>query len=400
VTSAADVPPEVFRSDLRGWLDANLPTEWRAPGFWYTVSEDASLGMRREWEREKFDAGWAGIDWPPEYGGQGGTVLQRVIYEEELALAHAPASVQPQIPILYPSILLYGDEAQKRRFLRPLLRCDDMWCQGFSEPDAGSDLASLRTTAVQHEDSFVLTGQKLWTSFAHIADWCFVLARSGYDEQRSRFTLLLVDMSSPGVDVRGIRMANGRLEFAEVFFSDVRVPAANVLGGIGEGWSVINGVLKEERAAWAAQSPLFRYQLTLLGSLMQQAQRDGQRAAASPELRQAFGKVAVDVELLQLHLSEVLEATLAGHQPRDSSVTKLFSSLTHQALGYVFADVAGPTWHLDDPDPLCGDIDGGVLRELQQVFVRSLAETISGGTAQIQRNIIGERLLGLPRSVA
>jgi alkylation response protein AidB-like acyl-CoA dehydrogenase len=399
--------PVAFRAEFRGWLDANLPDEWRAPGYWYAMGEDESFTIRRAWERQKFDDGWAGVDWPVEYGGRGATSVERAIVEQELATAHAPTTVNTQIPILFPSLLLFGTDAQKHRFLRPLLRCDELWCQGFSEPDAGSDLASLRTSARRDGDDFVLSGQKVWTSFASMCDWCFALARTSSAARRQDgLTLFLVDMTAPGVETTAIRMANGRWEFAEVFFDDVRVPRDHALGPVDDGWSVIRGVLIEERSAWAAQAELFSYQFGLLAELLRIDAVDDPIAAQGADRLREFGRVAVDVELLQVHGREMLAALGAGTPvpAGDSSATKLFSSLTHQAMGALFAELAGSDWHLEPStaptgvEPGAGSRADGIRRELQQVYVRSLAETISGGTAQIQRNIIGERVLGLPRS--
>lgn len=382
---------EKLRRQLRAWLDANLPCEWRAPGFWHVMDEQRSFDLRREWERKKCDAGWAGIDWPAQYGGRGGSVLERAIYEEEMALAAAPESVNPQIPIIGPSILLFGEEWQKKRFLKPMLRCEELWCQGFSEPEAGSDLASLRTRATADGRHFVLNGHKIWTSFAAICDWIFVLARtSSGAKKHAGITLFLADMKTPGITARPIRHMTGRQDFAEVFFDNVRVPAENVLGGVDQGWKVINGLLKEERAARAGQYAFFSRHLQLLARFMREAKRNGKPAMDDPVLRQRLGQVCVDMELLRIHSLETMRHMADGTAgDMDAPLTKFFSGETHQDMGEVFADAAGANWHLTS--------DNGLLRELQFVFMRSRAETISGGSSQIQRNIIGERVLGLPR---
>jgi alkylation response protein AidB-like acyl-CoA dehydrogenase len=387
-----------FRNELRAWLDESVPPAWREPGFWHAMSEEESLELRTDWERRKFDAGWAGIDWPAEYGGRGGTALQRAISEEELALASAPPPVQVQAPILGPSLLLYGTEEQKRRFIRPLLRCDELWCQGFSEPDSGSDLASLRTTAVLDGDDFVLNGQKIWTSFAPICDWIFLLARTDAESTRSRgLSMLFMELSTPGVEVRGIRHMTGRWEFAEVFFNDARVPATNVIGEVNDAWGVINGVLREERQAWVGQYALFRQHLDLLVELARQVDRNGRPASEDPVIRQRLAQAVVDLELLRIHSLDTMARLRRGEATRDAPITRLFGGETHQDLGEIFTDVAGPAWLLDHTDASLGSVDDGILRELQFVFLRSRAETISGGTSQVQRNIIGERVLGLPR---
>jgi alkylation response protein AidB-like acyl-CoA dehydrogenase len=395
-----------FRRELRAWLDANIPAEWRRPGFWHVMDEAKSLEMRRAWEQTKCDAGWAGIDWPREYGGRGGSALERAIYEEEMALANAPETVNPQIPIIGPSLLLFGEEWQKQRFIRPMLRCEEIWCQGFSEPEAGSDLASLKTRARRDGEDWVLNGQKIWTSLATISQWCFLLARTNSEvKKHAGLTLFLIDLKTPGMTVRGIRHMTGRNEFAELFLDDVRVPNANVVGGVDNGWKVINGLLKEERAARAGAFATFQRHLQLVVEFMRQGQRGdrapaggGRALAEDPILRQKLGAVCVDMELLRIHSLETMQSMAAGTSgDADAPLTKYFSAEVHQDMGEVFADAAGAAWHLLRPDPRLGEVDEGLLRELQFVFLRARAETISGGSAQIQRNIIGERVLGLPR---
>ena len=393
-------PGETFRRELRAWLDANIPHEWRKPGFWHRMDEGTSLAMRREWEQKKYDAGWAGIDWPREYGGRGGTVLERAIYEEEMALINAPETANPQIPIIGPSLLLFGDEWQKQRFIRPLLRCEELWCQGFSEPEAGSDLASLRTRAHRDGDDWVLNGQKIWTSLATVSDWCFLLARTNAEvKKHAGLTLFLVDLKTPGLTVRGIRHLTGRNEFAEVFLDNVRVPSKYVVGGIDNGWKVINGLLKEERAARAGAYATFQRHLQLVVRYMRNAKRDGRALSEDPVLRQRLGQVCVDMELLRIHSLETMQHMADGTAgDADAPLTKFFSGETHQDMGEVFVEAAGTAWHLHRNDPRLGDVDEGLLAELQFVFLRARAETISGGSSQIQRNIISERVLGLPRS--
>ena len=389
-----------FRLELRAWLDANIPVEWRPAGFWHMMDDETSFTLRRDWERKKYDAGWAGIDFPGEYGGRGGTVLERAIYEEELALANAPETVNPQIPIIGPSLLLFGEEWQKKRFLKPLLRCDELWCQGFSEPNAGSDLASLRTKAELRGDHYVINGQKTWTSFAPICDWMFLLARTASTGKKHQgLTLFLVDMKTPGIDARFIKHMTGRLDFAEVFLDGVEVPVENVLGGVDQGWKTINGLLHEERIARIGQFALYRRHLELLVRFAKQARRNGRPAAEDPILRQRLGQVCVEMELLRVHSLETMAAIARGEsQDQDAPLTKYSYGETHQDMGEVFTDLAGAMWHLHDGDPTQGPVDQGLLRELQFIFMRTRAETISGGSAQIQRNIIGERVLGLPRA--
>ncbi|HSE94441.1 MAG TPA: acyl-CoA dehydrogenase family protein, partial [Methylomirabilota bacterium] len=246
-----DFTPEqdAFRAEVRAWLEANLPAELRGQGFAASRADPAEVRRLRAWQRRMCEAGYVGRDWPPEFGGRGASLVEQVILYQEMARAESPQFVnRGGLSMLAPTLMRHGTAAQQRRFLPGIRTADELWCQGFSEPNAGSDLASLQTRAVREGEAFVVSGQKVWTSMAHVADWCFLLARTDPDAPRHRgISFLLVDMRSPGITVRPLRQMTGEAEFNEVFFDGVRVPAANLVGGVNEGWTVAITTLMYER---------------------------------------------------------------------------------------------------------------------------------------------------------
>jgi alkylation response protein AidB-like acyl-CoA dehydrogenase len=386
---------EQFRGELRDWLGANLPAEWRKPGFWRRVEAAEGFRMRREWEADKARAGFAGIQWPKEYGGRGGTAAQRAIYDEEMARHRAPQTVNGLgLTFLAPTVMAIGTDEQKRDIVRPLLFNEVIWCQGFSEPGAGSDLAALSTRAEGDGDSYVVNGQKIWTSNSTNADMMFALVRTSKEESRHRgITMLLIDLHSPGVEIRPLKQMSGASDFGEVFLTDVRVPRTAVLGDEGAGWNVAMLLLSFERGASAiGQYTAFRQELDDLAELAGKVRRGGRPASADPRLRQKLARSVVELECLRLHSLHVLTQTEAGRDlGAASSMTKLQWSETHQDVGELFTDVLGLAHQLPDP------ADGLDLTAFQQSFMWSRSETIWGGSSQIQRNIVAERLLGLPR---
>jgi hypothetical protein len=385
-----------FRAGLRDWLDDHIPLEWRRPGFWAKVPEHESFLLRREWEASKAKAGWSGVDWPAEYGGRGGTPTQKAIHDEEMGRARAPASVnRPGVVFLAPTVMKIGTEEQKRRIITATLHNEIIWCQGFSEPDAGSDLAALRTRATDDGDAWILNGQKVWTSYGHRADRMFCLARtspSPSQKPHRGLTMLLFDMSLPGIEVRPIRQLSGSLDFCEVFFTDVRVPKGNVLGEVGEGWNVAMLLLSFERSSAVEKYAQFRPELDDLVQLARGTYRDGSLASSDRLFRQRIGQLVIDLELLYLHALHVLTKVERGEAlGAESSVTKLQWSETHQDMGELFADLSGLASMIGEPAAALG------ISARQQQYLWSRAETIYGGSSQVQRNIIAERLLNLPR---
>lgn len=386
---------ERFRAEFRAWLDAHVPPAWREPGFWRRKDPDESFRLRRAWEADKARAGFAGVAWPVEYGGRGGTPTTKAVYDEEMARARAPVTVNGLgLTYLAPTVMAIGTHEQKRDVVRPLLHNEVIWCQGFSEPGAGSDLAAVATRAVPEGDDLVLDGQKVWTSNARHADRMFALVRTSREGRRhDGLTMLLVDLSAPGVEVRPLRQMSGAAEFGEVFFSGVRVPRSQVLGREGEGWQVAMLLLSFERgASGMGQYTTFRRELDDVVALARRTPREGRPAAEDLALRQRIGQSVVELETLRLHAWHVLTQVEQGHDlGAESSLTKLQWSEAHQDLGELFADVAGPDHQREATE------GGTDLSALQHTFLWSRSETIWGGSSQVQRNVVGERVLGLPR---
>jgi alkylation response protein AidB-like acyl-CoA dehydrogenase len=381
---------EAFRAEFRSWLDANLPQEWRSTEFWSSKSDAESFDLRREWEAKKARDGWAGIAWPKEFGGRGGTPIQKAIYDEEMNRAHAPTTVNTLgLTFLAPTVMALGTEEQKRDIIGPLLRNEVIWCQGFSEPGAGSDLAALSTRAELDGDHYVVNGQKVWTTNAMHADRMFALVRTSAEASRHHgITMLLIDMHADGVEARPLKQMTGNEEFGEVFFTDVRVPTDQVLGEVGAGWNVAMLLLSFERGSSAiGQYVHFREQLD---AVIAEAKRNGRDK--DPVIRQRIASIATELEVLRLHSWHILTQVEQGQELGfGASMTKLQWSETHQDLGELYMDVRGyggqavPGLPTQDLEPL------------QEMFLWSRSETIWGGSSQVQRNIVAERVLGLPR---
>ncbi len=393
--SAAD---ERFRSEFRGWLDDNLPAKWRTDEFWAAKDAAESFALRREWERGKALAGWAGIAWPEEFGGRGGTPTQKAIYDEEMARARAPQTVNNLgLTFLAPTVMAIGTAEQKRDIVPALLRNDVIWCQGFSEPGAGSDLAALSTRAERHGDEFVINGQKVWTSNALHADKMFALVRTSREQKKHHgISMVLLDMHQPGVQVRPLKQLTGRAHFGEVFLTDARVPVDQVLGDIGEGWGVAMLLLSFERGASAiGQYTTFRRELDEICAIARRTPRGSGTAADDPVLRQRIAQAVIELETLRLHSLHVLTKVEGGEDLGfESSMTKLQWSATHQGIGELYMDVMGARgWQARGHD----DAAGAQLFPLQESALWSRSETIWGGSSQVQRNIVAEHVLGLPR---
>jgi hypothetical protein len=385
-------PPEAeaFRAEFRSWLDANLPDDLRAGalggGSLDLVGE--RLARLRTWNRALADAGYAAIAWPPEWGGRGAGLMEQVVYAEEMHRAQAPGTLNPiGLSNIAPAIIAHGTDDQKRTLLPRMRRGDDIWCQGFSEPDAGSDLASLRTTAVRDGDDWVVNGQKTWTTLGHVASWCELLVRTDPDAPKHRgITCLLVDMTTPGVDVRPLTTIVGEHEFNEIFLTDVRVPVANTLGPVDDGWRVAMTTLAYERGMVANLHLGLRAKVR---RLFDEARRtplgDGRAAADDPVLRQKLARAYLDGELLKLISDRAISAELHGRaMGPEGSIAKLLWSEAEQHVAEVAADVLGP--------------DALVTGPWSRERVYSRAFTIAGGTTQVNKNIVAQRILGLPRS--
>jgi alkylation response protein AidB-like acyl-CoA dehydrogenase len=386
-----------FAHEARAWLDANVPREWRRDHAWTRSEDPLWLEIARRWQRMLFEGGWAAISWTREHGGRGATVIERWLFEEELDRAGAPRPIASSgaVDLIGSAILHHGTEPQRRRFLRPLLSGDDLWCQGFSEPGAGSDLASLRTRAERQGDAFVVNGQKVWTSHADIADWCFLLCRTEPEAPKHKgISLLLVDMRSPGVTVRPLQQMTGEAEFCEVFFDNVRVPADMMVGAPGAGWQIAMGILAHERGpVWT-----FTFQRRIRRSFehLVRTLREGPGAGGAPLgdplVRQRLAQAHIEVELLRLVGYRSLTRLLRTGQPGvESSIEKVLGSETDQRLQEMAMAVLGARTLVAE-GPYAAE-DGTRGRD----YLYSRSESIMGGTSEIQRNVIAQRILGLPR---
>jgi alkylation response protein AidB-like acyl-CoA dehydrogenase len=376
-----------FAEEARVWLEAHVPREWRRDHCWSRSDDPLWVEIARDWQRRLHEGGWAAISWPREHGGRGATVIERWLFEEALDRVGAPRpAAGAYVDLIGPAILHHGTDDQRRRFLRPLLSGEDLWCQGFSEPGAGSDLAALRTRGERDGDVFVVSGQKVWTSYAEVADWCFLLCRTEPDAPKHKgISLLLVDMKSPGITVRPLEQMTGDAEFCEVFFDGVRVPAGMMVGAPGAGWQIAMGILAHERGpVWT-----FTFQRRIRRSfeqLVREAREHpaGSVALANPVIRQRLAQAYVEVELLRLVGYRSLTRLLRTGQPGvESSIEKILGSETDQRLQELSMDVFGPAAMLDE--------------ERRRAYLYSRSETIMGGTSEIQRNVIAQRILGLPR---
>jgi alkylation response protein AidB-like acyl-CoA dehydrogenase len=382
---------EAFRGELRTWLGATLPTLGAAP-----PAEDwpARRAFDSHWQRLLFDAGYAGVDWPAEGGGRGASPVEQLIFKEECERAGAPYVGVNFVGLLHagPTIIAEGTAAQKERYLPAILRGDEVWCQGFSEPDAGSDLASLRTRAVRDGDEYVLTGSKIWTSHAEVADHCEMLVRTG-DDGRRGITWLIVPMDAAGLEIRPLRTIAGSTEFAEVFLNEVRVPVANRVGEENDGWRVTMVTLSFERGT-AFVGDLLE-SMRLLQALQRLARRLGLHEDQGLQRRLGHLTAAFDA-LWALTKRNVSEAAETGVPGIGGSVFKLSYSEQAQALSDLAMDVLDRAAlsgdPLEGPDGLALDND-----EQLRTWFKSISLTIAAGTSQVQRNIVAERILGLPR---
>jgi alkylation response protein AidB-like acyl-CoA dehydrogenase len=389
-----DSPEEAsFRQEVRAWLAANLRQE--GEGGLHGATAEEQVAFARRWQRKLFEGGWAGLDWPREYGGRGVDPIRSLIYNEEYARAGAPQLINLSVGIslVGPTLIEWGTHAQKDRYLLPILRGDEVWCQGFSEPNAGSDLAALRTRGELRDDEIVVTGQKIWTSFAQQADWCILVVRTDPSgPKHAGLTFLLVDMKSPGIRVRPLREMTGEAWFNEVFFDQVRVPLENVVGGVDRGWDVVISTLAHERGS-SAQHGRLEVELDALIDLARRTPGAWGCAADDPVVRQKLAEFAGEVMILRMTAyrnASVIQRT--GAPGPEGSTLKLLWSDLDQRVKDAAVGILGPSGLVPRGDPRA--VDGGTwCHEL----LWSRASTIYAGTSEIQRNIIARRVLGLPR---
>jgi alkylation response protein AidB-like acyl-CoA dehydrogenase len=377
---------ERFRAELRAFLDGNVPREDPPEDL------DGEFAWLRAFQRRMHAGGWVGIHWPREYGGRGATPMQQAIFAEEMARARAPQLVnRVGINNVGPTLMHFGTEEQKRRFLPGILSADEIWCQLYSEPDAGSDLAALRTRADLDGDDFVVTGQKVWTSYAVDARWAILLARTDPAARKHRgISYLIVDMAAPGIEIRPLRQLTGATEFNEVFLDHVRVPRGNLIGQINEGWQISTVTLAHERGTNFAikEQVLARIAVDEIRDLARQRGRSD-----DPHVRQEIARLHVETEIMRFMNLAMLTRMGRGELPgAESSIVKTFWADLTQAIGDVSFELLGPHATLVRGSK---HVVGGGRFAQQMSFSR--AASIAGGTSEVQRNIIAQRLLGLPR---
>jgi alkylation response protein AidB-like acyl-CoA dehydrogenase len=366
-----------FRDEVRGWLEANHPGPT-------PEGDDAGFEFRRAWQRKLNERGWAGLSWPERYGGSGATLFEQAIFSEELARAGAPQMANTLgLAMGGPTVIGHGTDEQKERYLAPILSADEIWCQGFSEPQSGSDLASLKTKAVRDGDEWVVTGQKVWTTMAHQSKWCMLLARTDPDAAKHRgLTYFLMDMEQDAVEIRPLRQITGEAEFNELFIEEARIPHENIVGGENNGWPVAITTLMHERAGLA-----FALQVSVqiaLRELLERAREVG--ADKDPIMRQRFAQVYAEAQVLRLTAYRGLSKLQADGAPGpEGSLGKWHWAEVNQSLTELALDLAGPRAQLVD--------DPWTYR-----YLRARANSIEGGTTEILKNIVAERVLGLPRA--
>ncbi|CAB5511860.1 Putative acyl-CoA dehydrogenase FadE17 [Achromobacter anxifer] len=384
---------EAFRLDLRGWLASAYV---RFAQDWPGGADPRNLDYRRAWEDTLCANGWSGLGWPREHGGRALPLSRQAVFHEEHARCGAPLGVNLiGHGILAPTLLHFGSEAQKRRFLPGILSNREVWCQGYSEPGAGSDLASVRTRAEAAPGGYRLNGHKIWTSFADRAQWCFVLARTDPQAPKHKgLSFLLVDMRSPGVRVEPIRQITGEAEFCEVFFEDVFVPQDNLLGEANQGWKIAMAAASFERGTYFIPRLVrFAQELRQVRELAQRADAYGHVPASSAAVRQQWARLAADSHVLALKSQRALAGAMRGDPPGpEGSSTKIHWSEAHQRLLELSLQLLGEDACLAE-----GAADAHAV-ELTHAYLWSRAETILAGTSEIQRNIIAEQMLALPKA--
>ncbi len=386
---------ERFRTTVRDWLATYLPAGWGTAAYHAPETPTEQVEFARRWQHTLHDGGWAGITWPKEYGGRGAGIVEQLIYNEEYAYARAPdiLSLKIGLSLVGPTLMACGAPWQKERFLPKILTGDEIWCQGFSEPNAGSDLASLKTKAELRGDEFIVTGQKIWTSVAQHADYCMLVVRTNPEGPKHRgLTFLLVDMKSSGITIRPLREMTGEAWFNEVFFDEVRVPRANVVGEVNGGWNVVITTLAHERSGTTPHVRLQAEQRRL-ADLARRTRHNGSRAADDPIVRQKIAQFAIEVAVLRYTAyRNVTMIQRTGIPGPEGSILKIFWSELEQRLKDTAIEILGPFGLLPRGEPRTVD-SGFWAYEL----LWSRSATIYAGTSEVQRNIIAQRVLGLPR---
>lgn len=384
---------EAFRQELRTWLAAN-PPEGYNPETFEQIDQEERFKIQLKWQKKLFAAGLVGIHWPKEYGGRGATVVEQTIYQQEMARVRAPGVANPLgISIVGPTLMHWGTKEQKKRYVPKILTAEEIWCQGYSEPGSGSDLASLQTRAVEDGDSFVVNGQKVWTSYAHKAHYCILVVRTDPNAPKHKgLSYLLVDMKSPGITVRPLVQITGDAEFNEVFFEDVRVPKANIVGEKNQGWQVAVTTLMFERANFGIVYQI-EPMLHRLEDLAKRIQVNGHTAAEDPAVRQKLAQFHIEAQAIKLNGFRQLTRQLKGDPPGpEGSVGKLAGSELNLRLVHFAMELLGPYSQM-----ALGENRGLDNGYWSRRTLGSRLYTIAGGTSEVMRNIIGDRVLALPK---
>lgn len=384
---------ELFRKEAREWLMENIPKEWRDNHL--NLSLDEKEAINGEWDRIVYKGGYSGISWPKEYGGQGLSLVEEIIFEEECGKLNVPKGHSfLGKSLIGPTLLKFGTEEQKKRFLPPLVSAEEVWCQGFSEPNAGSDLAGLSTSATLEGDHWIINGQKVWTSVAQFAHWCFVLARTDSSKPKHKgITYFLVPMDSEGIEVRPITKISGDKDFNEVFFNNVKVPKDSYVGEINDGWNVAMGTLSFERGVMPlGRQSRFENEFKQLVALSEKlTNENGVRLIDDSYFNQKIAQLYTEVKVMRYSgLKLISEFLNTGKVGFEASTMKLYWTEMHTRLGQLAIEMlntqpGGMSDYTDD------------FKRFQNIYTTSKGETVYAGTNQIQKNIISERILGMPR---
>lgn len=383
---------EQFRSRIREWIRQNLPADWEKN---IPCSQEERDKINQAWDKRLYAGGWAGLAWPKEYGGKGASLIEQMIFMEEIALADAPHGFMHGRALLAPTLFVFGSEEQKRKYLPEILTGDTIWCQGFSEPNAGSDLGSLQCRGVVDGNELVINGQKVWATYAHVAHWCFALVRTDTNLPKHKgISFILIDMKTPGITIRPLVQLNKEHEFSELFFEDVRVPMDNVVGGLNNGWYAAMTTLNHERgSSYFGASVEVRVQLERLAKLAKTSWLHGKPAGKDAAIRQKLAQAYIDVAVFRYGVLRTVSSLLKGEDPGPVSfMAKLWSSELRRRMLELALEIEGPYSQLMHDSARA--VMGG---EWPEDFLRNRAETIYAGTSEIQRNILAERVLSLPR---
>ncbi|MFD4931262.1 acyl-CoA dehydrogenase family protein [Peribacillus butanolivorans] len=387
---------EEFRHKLRTWLEENLPEGWLDGTSKVSKNEGEYAIFLRNWQRKLYEGGWAAIAWPEKYGGREATLMEEIVYQQEMVRVKAPALVNyVGIHMVAPTLMQIGTEEQKSKYIQKILTGEEVWCQGYSEPNAGSDLSAIQTSAVKDGDRWIINGQKVWTSFGHLADRCFLLARTNrFDKKHKGITVFLLDMNQPGVETRPIIQMDGQHDFNEVYLNDAIAYDAEIVGEVDEGWKVTIALLMHERTGIGGQVFTLEQQFNELVSLTKELKEDDQPLMANPLVRKEMIDLYTRTRGSLLNYYRNLTKTLKnGHPGAEGSMDKLMvSELTKELLSQSIS-LQGHQGVLWKEDAITAN------SYWQDNYLYSFGQTIGGGTSEIQKNTIGERILGLPKDM-